>query len=318
MKKIIALVLAVIMISCVFTGCTNNESNDAKLNIVCTMFPQYDWARNIAGEAENVNIMLLLDSGTDLHSYQPTAADIVTISSADVFIYIGGDSDKWVGEVLETSKNEDTLVINLMESLGEENLYCAEEIAEEHSHEAEEEHNHTHDEHIWLSVKNALRLTKIIAAAIIEKDPENKGTYEENLTSYVKKLDALDKAYEGELLTSENKTLVFADRFPFIYLAKDYGLTCHAAFSGCSAESEASFETVTRLAGKIDELELSYILITETSDGSVANTVKNSTKAKDQQILTLNSLQSVTKDKLSLSYIEVMNENLNVIKTALS
>lgn len=320
-KRITAMMLTIFILCTLFTACGEVKENNAdKLNIVCTVFPYYDWVRNITEGAENVNVTLLLDSGTDLHSYQPTAADIVTITSSDIFIYTGGESDKWVDDVLKTSSDSSVTVIDLIESLPETELYCVEAIGEEeeHEHEEGEEHNHTYDEHIWLSIKNSIKYAEIIKNALTEKNGENKEIYEANCKRYIEKLDELNKSYEAKISSAAKDTVIFADRFPFIYLMKDYNINYYAAFSGCSAESEASFETVTALAQKTDELGLSYILISETSDGSVANTVKNSTMSKDQQILTLNALQSVTKDKLSCSYIEVMSDNLDILITALS
>lgn len=317
LKKITAALLSLILTLTALCACSVKEENTDKLKIVCTIFPYYDWVKNIIGENEKTELILLLDNGTDPHSYQPSAADIITISSADIFIYTGGESDSWVEDVLKTSKGDDSTILKLMGCLGEEQLLCVEENNEAPSHD-HEEHNDSYDEHIWLSLKNAAALTEKITEAIIEKDGENKSLYEANCKNYKDELLLLNAAFERTFFSAEKDTLIFADRFPFIYLVNDYKLKYHAAFPGCSAESEASFETVTRLAGKIDELGLSYILITETSDGAVAETVKNSTKTKNQQILTLNSIQSVTEDKLTVSYIDIMNENLSVLRTALS
>ena len=299
-------------------GGTGGASGDG-LQIVCTVFPYYDWVRNLTAGTDNINITLLLDSGTDLHSYQPAAKDIITISSADIFIYTGGTSDKWVSEVLKTSQNDSSVLLPMMTNLPEESLFCVEAIGEEeHHHEEGEEHNHASDEHIWLSIRNAMRLTEIIKNALCDADPGNEEIYNANFVKYYSELEKLDKAYSTTLGDCQKDTVVFADRFPFIYLINDYGLSYHAAFSGCSAESEASFETVKRLADTIDALGLSHILITETSDGSVANTVRDSTGDKNQEILVLNALQSVTGDRLADSYIEVMTENLAILKKALS
>ena len=311
-KKITAVIAALIIALTIFTSC-EGVLGGGDLNVVCTVFPQFDWARNVIGDVKGVSLSVLLDSGTDLHSYQPTAEDIITISEADIFIFTGGESDKWVEEVLKASENEDALVINLMECIGEENLYCP----EIHAHE-EEGHEHAHDEHIWLSLRNASLITKIICDALISLDEENKEAYELNLASYNEKLTALDKRYENMVNNADKNTVVVADRFPFVYLMKDYGINYHAAFSGCSAESEASFETVKRLAQETDIAELNYIIITETSDGSVAKTVKDATKSKNQEILTLNSMQSVTKDKLESSYLTIMEDNLIILSYALS
>ncbi len=321
-KKILSLILAAFVALCMLTSCGGDMSDintDGTLRIVCTTFPQYDWVRQLTQGAENVEIELLLDSGTDLHSYQAGAKDIVKIASADLFIYTGGASEAWVDEVLKSSQIDNIVIIPLMNLLPEENRYCVEAIGEEeHHHNEGEEHNHAADEHIWLSLKNAMTFVTTINTALCEIDSGNNGLFYENYMAYKASLEELDGEYTRAISQCEKDTLVFADRFPFVYLTKDYGISYHAAFSGCSAESEASFETVTRLAEKIDELGLSHIIITETSDGSIANTVKDSTKEKNQEILTLNAMQSVTKDKLTISYIEVMKENLEIIKTALS
>lgn len=318
-RKLTALVLILIITATGLCACGTTGEKTDKLQIVCTVFPYYDWVKNLTKNAENVEVTLLLDSGTDLHSYQPTASDIIKITSADLFVYTGGTSDKWVSDVLKTSENTETVMVDLMHNLPAEELYCVEAIGEEeHTHEDDEEHNHAHDEHIWLSVKNAMTLSEMIKNILCDIDSANADKYTLNFTEYHNALKELDKEYSTTLSKCKNDTLVFADRFPFIYLTKDYGLLYHTAFSGCSAESEASFETVKRLAGEIDKNSLSYILITETSDGSVANTVKNTTKDKNQEILILNALQSVTKDKLSVSYIDVMTENLLTLQKALS
>ena len=318
-QKLTALTLVLILAVTWLCSCGGIEEKNGGLQIVCTVFPYYDWVKNLTKGIENVNVTLLLDSGVDLHSYQPSAKDIVTISSADIFIYTDGTSDKWVNDVLSTSQNDGTVTLPLMTNLPEESLFCVESIGnEEHTHEDGEEHNHTADEHIWLSLKNAIKIIENIKNVLCELDADNAEAYKANYIEYYTALNDLDKAYSTTLAECQKDAVVFADRFPFIYLIKDYSLSYHAAFSGCSAESEASFETVKRLADKIDTLGLSYILITETSDGSVANTVKESTKDKNQEILVLNAMQSVTKEQLADSYIEVMTENLAVLKKALS
>lgn len=316
-KKLTALMLVLLIAVTGLCACGGTGEKTDGIQIVCTVFPYYDWVRNLTESAQNVSVSLLLDSGTDLHSYQPAAKDIVTISSADIFIYTDGTSDKWVSDVLKTSQNDSTVVLPMMTNLPEDSLFCVEAIGEEeHSHE--EEHNHASDEHIWLSVKNAMKLSEIIKNVLCDTDPVNSEIYKTNFIKYYTELEKLDKAYTNTFSGCKNDTVVFADRFPFIYLVNDYGLSYRAAFSGCSAESEASFETVKRLANEIDSLGLSHILITETSDGSVANTVKDCTTTKNQEILVLNALQSVTRDNLSDSYIEVMTENLAILKKALS
>lgn len=316
-KKIIALFLTFVLTFSLLCACSENTPDKNKIQIVCTMFSYYDWTRNITKDSDNVQVTLLLDSGTDLHSYQTTAEDIIKISSADIFIYTGGESDKWVDDVLKTSKNEKATVLNLMECLGEENLCEAEDISGNTSQE-KDGHKHEHDEHIWLSLKNAALLSRVICEKITEKDSENKAVYEKNLTEYENALSTLENKYSECVKNAKKDTLIVADRFPFLYLTKEFGLKYSAAFSGCSAESEAGFTTVMRLANDADNLGITHFIITETSDGSVAKTVKNSTADKNQEILTLNSLQSVTKDKTDLTYCGIMEDNLKVLSVALS
>ncbi|MBF1173312.1 MAG: zinc ABC transporter substrate-binding protein, partial [[Eubacterium] sulci] len=269
---------------------------------------------------------MLLDKGVDLHSYQPSTADIAKISEADVFIYVGGESDEWVEDVLKEAKNKKLKVINLMDVMGDkakeeevkEGMQPEEEEAEE-AKDGKEEEEVEYDEHVWLSLKNAKIFTKKIADVLSEVDKDNAKTYQANYESYAKKLDDLDKKYADAVASAKNKTLVFGDRFPFRYLVNDYGLDYYAAFVGCSAESEASFETVTFLAKKIDELGLGNVLTIEGKNHKIAKTVVDNTKNKDQKVLTMDSMQSTTsKDvKDGATYLGIMEKNLEVLKEAL-
>ncbi|MBP5428614.1 MAG: zinc ABC transporter substrate-binding protein [Clostridia bacterium] len=326
MKKIIALLLSVLTVfgvAGIFSGCATKSQND-KIQIVTTIFPEYDWVKEIVGEkTDRVEITMLLDSGADLHSYQPTADDIVKVATCDLFIYVGGESDDWVEDVLKTAKNKDMIVLNLLEVLGdrvkeEEVKEGMEADHDEHEHEHEEE-GPEYDEHIWLSLKNAAFLCRTIADKIKTLDPDNADAYEANAVSYVEKLNALDKRYADAVDAATCKTLLFGDRFPFRYLVDDYGLDYYAAFVGCSAETEASFETVAFLANKVDELGLKAILQIESADGRLAQTIRQQTTAKNQTILTLNSLQSVKAAdvKKGASYLTEMEKNLEVLKDAL-
>ena len=294
-----------------------------KLQIVTTIFPVYDWIRVILeGQESRADITMLLDSGADLHNYQPTARDILTIKQADLFIYIGGESDTWVEDVLSVAENPDRIEINLMEALGDSAL--EEETVEgmeshDHEEEVEEEEEPEYDEHIWLSLRNAGKLVQVIADRLAEKDPECGNTYLENARVYTEQLAALDQAYSEVVSSASLKTVLFGDRFPFRYLADDYGLTYYAAFSGCSAESEASFATVLFLAKKVDELGLPAVLTIENPGTALAETIVRSTESGNQQILQMNSLQSVTARDLDsgITYLSVMTDNLEVLKQAL-
>ena len=295
-----------------------------KLRIVTTTFPLYDWARNVVGDEADVELSFLQDTGVDLHSYQPTAEDMVKIASCDLFIYVGGESDGWVADALKNSKNENRKALDLMEILGEKAL--AEEEKEGMQGEDHEDHDAAHehgeeerDEHVWLSLKNASLFMGKIAEALAELAPEKKETFLSNAAAYRAKLDALRKEYEAAAAAAQTKTLLFGDRFPFLYLTKELGLDYYAAFKGCSAESEASFETIVFLAGKADELGLKVILKTESGDGKLAETIRQTAKAQDRSILTMDSLQSVTKARAAkgVTYLSVMQNNLEVLKEAL-
>ncbi|MFR1562894.1 MAG: metal ABC transporter substrate-binding protein [Anaerotignum faecicola] len=327
MKKITALLLALFMLVGALAGCgKQNDTNQTdKLSIVTTIFPEYDWVREILGEkADNAEITMLLDNGVDLHSYQPTADDIVKISDCDLFIYVGGESDEWVEDALRNAANGNMKVINLLEVLGDS--VKTEEIVEgmqeeEHEHEDAEEHEHEEeaDEHVWLSLKNAKMLVRVISKALQELDPDNKDIYAANADAYVKKLSALDAEYQTAVDAASNKTILFGDRFPFRYLVDDYGLRYYAAFVGCSAETEAGFETISFLAKRVDELKLPCVLTIEGAQHKIAETIVRNTTAKNQRVLTMDSMQSTTsKDvKNGTTYLSVMEKNLSVLKEAL-
>lgn len=305
------------------------EETDRKLNIVTTIFPEYDWTRNILGNREvDVNLTMLLDNGTDLHSFQPAVKDIMKVSSCDLLIYVGGESDQWIEDALESAQNKDMKTINLMEVLGdtikeEETVEGMQDSEHEHGHEDEHAHEgedeKEYDEHVWTSMRNASVICDAIAETLEEMDPENKEIYQTNAENYKAKLSTLDQKYQETVDTDRQNTLIFADRFAFRYLVDDYGLNYYAAFSGCSAESEASFKTVTFLAGKLDELGIKTVLTIEKSDDRIAQTVIENTKKKDQKILELNSMQSITSDEIKngVTYLSVMEDNLKVLKEAL-
>lgn len=335
MKKIIALLLVLLMTAGMLAGCgkQKDDTDDTtdKLRIVTTIFPAYDWVKEILGDkADHADITMLLDNGVDLHSYQPTADDIVKISDCDLFLYVGGESEGWVEDALKNSANKDRKVINLLDVLGdsvksEEVVEGMQEEAHEHeegeAHEDGEAHEHEEeaDEHVWLSLKNAEVLVGAISNALQELDAENMEIYAENADAYVKKLSALDAEYQTAVDNATRKTVLFGDRFPFRYLADDYGLNYYAAFVGCSAETEASFETISFLAKKADEMNLPCVLTIEGKRHKIAETIVKNTAQKSQRILTMDSMQSTTsKDVASgTTYLSVMEKNLAVLKEAL-
>lgn len=319
MKKLVTGALALVLLSvCLFTGTALAE--EKTIHVVATIFPVYDWVRAVAGGDEAVDITLLLDSGVDLHSYQPTAADIMKVATCDVFIYVGGESDGWVDGALRTADNPGRIVVNLMEALGD--AVKEEETVEgmEAEDEKEDEEEAEYDEHVWLSLRNAGALTEAIAGALGEALPDKAETFAANAAAYIAQLDALDAAYAEAVEGAAYRTLLFGDRFPFRYLADDYGLSYYAAFSGCSAETEASFETIVFLAGKVDELQLPAVLTLEGADHRIAETIVAATRAKDAAVLAVDSMQGTTARDVAdgAAYLGIMAANLDVIKQALA
>lgn len=323
MKKIIILSLTIFITLSSFCGigCGKNDENK-KTSIVCTIFPEYDWVMQILGkDCNRFDVTYLTHNGVDLHSYRPSVKDIATIASCKLFIYVGGESDAWVKDALNATENNDRICINLMDVLSEK-------LKDEHSdngviggdvdknHEEEDEK----DEHVWLSLKNAMIVCDEIYSAIARLDEKNVDAYYENLQEYKIKLNELDNEFVEKTASLSYDTLVFGDRFPFRYFVDDYGLNYYAVFSGCSENAEASFETVVFLVKKVDELRLPAVCILEGGNSKLAHTIKESTKTKNQKIVTFDSMQSTTmKDYLNGStYLSIMQYNLRALLNALS
>ena len=330
----------------------DNGKSENRLKIVCTIFPQYDWTKQILGDlADETDLILLMKNGADMHSYQPTVWDMAAVSDADLFIYVGGTSDFWVEAALNNAKNPDMKALDLLEALeddlleeehvegmqaerghdhgenadgdaaGEHGAESGEE-ADDHGEESGEDHGHEleYDEHIWLSLKNAVRSCEAITDALCELDVENKVQYEKNEKAYVSQLQALDREYQMVSDRAKCPVLLFGDRFPFRYLTEDYGLTYYAAFAGCSAETEASFGTITYLANKADELKLPVVFAIDGSDQRIAQTIAGNTRSDHvPAVRMLDSMQSVSEEdiKNGENYLSVMERNLEVLKEAL-
>jgi ABC-type metal ion transport system, periplasmic component/surface adhesin len=335
MKKFAAFVMVVFAVALALSACgmdSNAKSSaNKKASVVATIYPQYDWLKNILGEyADKVDLKLLIKNGTDLHSYKPSAQDIAAIANADLVVYVGGESDEWIEKALEATPKAGRMQVNLMKVLGdrvkEEEVVegmQAEKEAEEHEGE---HHHHEHaeapenDEHIWLSLKNAQVLVKNLAESVAKIDTANAPVYRANAIIYASKLHDLDWAYDSTVSNASQKTILFGDRFPFRYMVDDYGIKYYAAFVGCSAESEASFETVAFLAGMMDSLSLPVIFTIDGSRSKVARAVLNaSKKSKDVPVLELNSMQSVTDEQIrsGVDYMSIMKSNLETLKKGL-
>jgi len=325
MRRLILIIFALSLSAVLLLGCQERESGESdRINIVLTIFPQYDWIRQIIGEEnmDRFDLTLLIDNRIDLHSFSPSVTDIATIKQSDVFIYVGGHSDNWVAAVLQDA-NPDIITVNLMDQLDIEHLlegFCDEDCDVDHDHTFSNVGDFLADEHVWLSLRFVKTLCAAIANMLMEIDPENAAIYQANADSYIAKLSALDAEFQAVVDAAQVRTLVFADRFPFRYLMSDYGITYYAAFPGCSAESEASFVTIISLANRINQLELNVVMVTETSDQSIARTVIENTNEGNQRILVLDGMKAITAADIrdGATYLSIMQSNLAILEEALN
>lgn len=320
--KVIAIAILTVFYSCLLSGCTSNNAvleEDNRFHIVCTTFPQYDWTANlICGNEENISLTLLMDKGGDLHNFQPSALDIARVSECDLFLYVGGESDAWVKDALKEAVNPKMRVINMMEVVSE-TLVEEEHVAGGSGHDKQEHDEQEYDEHIWLSIRNAERIVEAIAAELVSMDSRNVDLYQRNCERYTAALRALDLQFAKVIDSGKKDTLLFADRFPFRYFVEDYGLNYYAAFNGCSAETEAGFGTMAFLINKLDELELDFVIVLDGSDDRLARVVIENTQSGHQKVCVLNSMQSISRKEIKegLHYLNIMEENLNVIRKLL-
>lgn len=299
---------------CGLTGCSVKKEQGTQ--VVCTSFPAYDFTRNILAGAPDVDIIWLCDNGVDLHSYQPSVTDVVTIKEAEVLVLVGGSIDAWAYE----SAEEQTTVITMLDILGEQVL--EEEIVEgmESDEEAEsEEEEPEFDEHVWLSPRNAKSICEEIEAALVYEMPEEKTLIYENRLAYETELDALVEAYEALGDLYKDTPLIFADRFPFRYMAEEMQVRYFAAFPGCSSETSASFDTIIFLGNKMKEKGIDYLFLTEGGDVAMTNPIFSTAGIEDGKIYRLNSMQSVTKDEAKTkTYLSIMKENYETLTEAVN
>lgn len=329
MKKRIISALLAATVALSASGCLYGDksyvklkkNDNKKISVVCAAFPEYDWVRQLTGSySYEFDITYLLGSGADIHNFQPSAYDMAAISGCDLFICSGGASEAWVADALRDPVNKDIRVIELMDFLGD-SAYTEEET--EGMQPDADADGGVYDEHIWLSLKNADLFCAEITDQLCALDEAHAGDYRANYEEYSAKLSELDGKFDelfGSADSAGNKTLIFADRFPFRYFAEDYGLEYYAAFPGCSSETDASFETVAFLASKLDELGNRSVFVIEGSDRKLAEAVIENTSGKDQSIVALNSIQSVTSDAAKsggATYISYMNSNYNKLKEAM-
>lgn len=318
-RKLLAVFTAV-MLALSLCACSSEGSyfeSDRKLKIISTVFPPYDLANHIAGD--NAEIKILLPPGSESHTYEPTAKEIIAIQSCDIFLYIGGENEQWADKLInsnDTSKVKIIKLIDCVPTLSEED---EEEHEEEHDHHDHDHSDHEHetDEHIWTSPKNARLMLSAVYNAICEVDPDNSKTYTENKDAYDEQLAELDSDYKTAVDNAKNKTIVLADKFPFRYLAHEYGLDCYAAFSSCSDESEPSVSAMIKLTKRIREDNVPVVYYLEFSSTKIADTLCDETGATK---LMLHSCHNVSKQDIenNVSYVDLMKQNLENLKVALN
>lgn len=316
-KKIVAFLICASMTVCaVSCGDSLGQKNeDGKLSVVTTIFPQYDFVRQIAGD--NVHLTMLLKPGAESHTYEPTPQDIVKIQECDLFIYNGGEGDVWVDSMLESlDKKVDTIALmDCVETVEEEIVEGMQE--EEHDHEHEDEAEPELDEHVWTSPVNAEKIVSVISEKLCEKDNDNAETYKTNTDKYLSELEKLDEKFKEIVSDGKRRTMVFGDRFPFRYFADAYDIEYFAAFPGCSSESEPSASTIAFLIDKIEKENIPVIFSIEFSSKKIANTLSEATSA---QILEFHSCHNVTTEDLKNgeTYVSIMSKNADNLEKSLN
>ena len=310
MKKVITTILVIIGIV-LLTGCNRDENDTNKLVIRATNFPGYDFARAIV--EDNANIKMLLKPGSEMHDFEPTPQDIKDIKNSDIFIYVGGESDEWIDDVLEDINTDKTKVIKLMDLVN----VVEEEQVEGMEEEEESEEEVEYDEHVWTSPMNAITIINKLKEAIIELDQNNKELYEKNANNYVDKLLEIDSQIKEVVANAKRKELIFGDRFPLRYFVDEYNLSYYAAFPGCSEQTEASAKTLTFLINKVKEDHIPVVFHIELSSGKIANAISSETGSK---VLEFKSAHNISQKDFEsgITYIDIMNDNIKVLKEALN
>lgn len=318
-RKLLAVITAA---ATVFSLCacssesSYSSSDSGKLKIISTVFPPYDLAKQIAGD--NAEISILLPPGSEIHNYEPSAKDMIAIRNCDIFLYIGGENEQWAEKLINSNDTKNVTAVKLIDyvpTLSEDE----DEHDHDHNHEHDHDHEHEHetDEHIWTSPKNAQLMLSAVYDAICKVDPSDKQTYTKNKDTYAKQLSDLDNAYRSAVDNAKNKTIVLADKFPFRYLAHEYGLKFSAAFAACSDESEPGVSTMIKLTKTIKEKNIPAVYYLEFSSTKIADTLCDETGATK---LMLHSCHNVSKQDIenNVSYVELMKQNLENLKLTLN
>ena len=298
-------------------SCSVSAPDHDKPMVVTTIFPPYDFAREIAGDLIDLHVLVTV---TDSHSFSPTAADMAKIEECDIFIYTGGDGDRWAEDFISQIDTSNKIVLNMME------LCTLYESDHDHDHVHTHEHNHEHseeheyDEHVWMDLHNAIQIVEAICDALTTVDPANSQEYESNSTGYLEELHQLDDEYHSTISTAKYHSIVVADQFPYRYLCEAYGIEYTSAIEGCGSASDLTAVQYDRILEALREEKLSVIICKEYSDRTIANTVLRESGREDLQILTLHSCHTLTPAAIrdGQTYLSLMRQNLDVLRTALN
>ncbi len=316
MKKVLKVMVVAIMVFSIvgLTGCNKNKSND-KLTIISTSFPGYDFARAITKDNNNVEVKMLLKPGAEMHDFEPTPQDIKDIKNSDIFIYVGGDSDEWIEDILDDIDTDQTKIVKLIDLVDtvEEDVI---EGMEEHE-EDEEEEEVEYDEHVWTSPANAITITNKLKDEVVKIDNDNKELYEKNASNYVSDLTNIDSEIKDIVKNAKRKEIIFGDRFPLRYFVDEYGLSYYAAFPGCSEQTEASAKTISFLINKVKEDKIPVVFHIELSNGKIADAIAKETGVKVLEFKTAHNISQKDFDA-GVTYVDIMKDNMKVLKEALN
>ena len=323
MKRLLCGLVAALFLSTLLAGCGNTDkqtntakdtaTSDQKLNIVTTIFPPYDFIRQIAGDT--VSLTMLLSPGDESHDFEPTLSDAATVENADLFVYIGGESDQnWVPDLLVSVSDPNTIALTDCVTLNEEE--AVEGMQEEHEHEEKETEGPSYDEHVWTSPKNAIKIVQALCDALCALAPDNADLYQANTEAYLEELHTLDTDLEAAVSNAARDTILFEGRFPFRYLCEDYGLQYYAALSGCASDTEVSLSTISFLMDKVRALDIPVVFYIEFSEQTVADVICDGTGIKK---LLLHSCHNVSQEDFDngITYVDLMQQNLKALQEAL-
>jgi len=306
------------MILLTFAGCSSQTQGtdsiaSGKLKVMTTLFPYYDFVRQIAGD--RVELTLLVPSGKDTHSFEPTPSDMISIQKSDLFIYNGGELETWVDKILSSIDTDNVTTVSMLDSIDLLEEELAEGMEEEDAHDDGEETEY--DEHIWTSPKNAVKLIHVITETLAEADPDNSSVYRTNAENYIRQLNELDADFTDTVTTASRKIIVLGDKFPLLYFTNDYDLDYRAAFSGCSTDTEPSVETLAYLINLVKEQDIPVVYYLELSSHSIADAISEATGAKS---LLFHSCHNISTEDFEsgVTYMQLMKQNVENLKEGLN